>query len=31
MSVYKRKPESFNEMIAPFSKEIRTIALGRAG
>lgn len=28
MSVYKRKPESFNEMLAPFSKEIRTIALG---
>ncbi len=28
MSVYKRKPESFNEMIAPFLKEIRSVALG---
>ncbi|HLG93484.1 MAG TPA: hypothetical protein VI546_01470 [candidate division Zixibacteria bacterium] len=28
MSVYKRKPESFNEMLAPYSREIRTIALG---
>lgn len=28
MSVYKRRPESFNELIAPFSKEIRAVALG---
>src|SRR3972149_6379262 len=28
MSIYKRKPENFNELVAPFPKEVRTVAFG---